>query len=402
MSIARRFVVPAALGLVLGTLSVNPAPALAGAPPGWTQSMYSPSHPGFNPRETTLTRTNVSSLGTRWTTSLGAANSIVGSAVAGGRVYVQTVYGGLAALHASTGAGIWSVTVGDYAAASSPALWNDYVIVAVQGSDDHGVAAAFDRRSGKSVWRTVLSGPAGLGTAVVSGDSVFVTTGPDVYRLSARTGAPVWKRTISEAPYDSGIEGSVAVSVDGSHVIAATIDGRVFDLSAATGAIRWQTVAGGGIYRAGPAIAGDVIYVPEGATGAEGGGVDIVALRLRDGSQIWRGFAGDDVHVTPAVAYGLVYIGAIDTGVRALDATTGVERWAIESLPEIWSSAAVANGVVYQATESTFLAIDARTGEELFSTTIGGGFANMSSSAVWGGRVYTGSGEGIVRVFAPR
>jgi outer membrane protein assembly factor BamB len=332
---------------------------------------------------------------------MGADRSVEASVVvSGGRAYVLTFDGVLSALQASTGGQIWSVTLGGSAGVTSPALTAKAVIVTYQNGQVR--TAAFDRRSGARLWTTELSGEGVMATPVVSGNAVYLSTGTDIYRLSASSGAIVWQRTVAADASASGIFGPVAISADGSQLVTATIDGTVFDLQTSTGAIRWQTTAGGGIYRGGPAIAGSTIYVPEGRTGAEGGGVDIVALRLADGVELWRGFAGDDVHTTPAVADGLVYIGAIDTGFRALDATTGAERWAIESLPEIWSSAAIANGVVYESTESTFFAVDARTGEELFSTVIGSGFANMSPPTVWAGRVYLGSGEGTVRAYALR
>jgi outer membrane protein assembly factor BamB len=402
MKIARRLLVPATLFVAL-CLAAGASPAIGASPgpPGWTQSGYSFTHTGNNPRETTLSTANVGSLHVVWSRSLGVDQSVEASvAVSGGRAYVLTFDGTLAALQAATGRRVWSISMGGSSATTSPALTTHSVIASYQG--DHASAAAFNRETGARLWTTALSGQATMATPVVAGTAVYLSTGADIYRLSASTGAIMWRTTITNDPEWSGVWGPVAVSADGTNLIAAALDGTVFDLRTATGAIRWQTTAGGGIFRGGPAISGDTIYVPEGATGAEGGGFDIVALRLVDGVQLWRGFAGDDVHTTPAIGNGLVYIGAIDTGFRALDARTGSERWAIESLPEIWSQAAVANGVVYVSTESTFFAANARTGAQLFSTVIGSGFANMSPPVVWSGQLYVGSGEGIVRAFSLR
>jgi len=400
MKIARRLLVPATLLVALG-LIVGAGSALGASPgpPGWTQMGYSSAHTGNNPRERTLSTTNVASLEVAWSRSMGIDQSVEASVVvSAGRVYVLTFDGVLSARQASTGRAIWSVSLGGSAGVVSPALTSTAVIATYQG--DRVRTAAFDRRTGARIWTTELSGDGVMATPVVSGNGVYLSTSTDVYRLSASTGAIVWQRTITNDPSTAGVWGPVAISPDGTHLVAATLDGTVFDLQTTSGAVRWQTHAGGGIFRGGPAIAGTTVYVPEGRTGAEGGNVDIVALRLSDGAELWRGFAGDDVHTTPAVGSGLVFIGAIDTGFRALDARTGAERWAIESLPEIWSSAAIANGVVYESTESTFFAVNATTGEQLFSTVIGSGFANMSPPTVWAGRVYVGSGEGTVRAYA--
>ena len=401
MKVARRLLVPATM-LVAISLAIGAGSALGASPgpPGWTQMGYSSAHTGYDPRETTLSTSNVGSIEVDWSQSMGTDKSVEAPViVSGGRAYVLTFDGVLSARQASTGRAIWSVSIGGAAGVVSPALTSKAVIVTYQDADQPW-AAAFDRRTGGRLWDTELSGDAVMATPVVFGNAVYFSTASVIYRLSASTGDVVWQRTISNDRFTSGVWGPVAISPDGTQLVAASLDGTVFDLWTSTGETRWDVTAGGGIYRGGPAIAGSTIYVPEGRTGAEGGGVDIVALRLSDGHELWRGFAGDDVHTTPAVGYGLVYIGAIDTGFRALDAQTGAERWAIESLPEIWSSAAIANGVVYESTESTFFAVNARTGEQLFSTVIGSGFANMSPPTVWAGRVYVGSGEGTVRAFA--
>jgi len=88
--------------------------------------------------------------------------------------------------------------------------------------------------------------------------------------------------------------------------------------------------------------------VPEGrSNGDEGGGFDICALQVSDGRILWRSYAGDDVHVTPAAGKGLVVIGSIDEGLRALDSRTGALRWTAPYEGEVWGAPVLANGVVY-------------------------------------------------------
>ena len=184
--------------------------------------------------------------------------------------------------------------------------------------------------------------------------------------------------------------------------IAATTDGHVFCLVGTDGRIAWNVLAGGGIHTGGPAIYNGIAYVPEGRGGDEGGGFDIVALQLSDGREVWRGYAGDDVHVTPAAGAGKVVIGSIDEGLLARDSWTGALLWTAPYEGELLGSPVIANGVVYAGTDSGIVAHNAATGVLLWTDPFGLGMANMSSPAVVDGRIYTGSGEGTVTVFGLR
>ena len=65
---------------------------------------------------------------------------------------------------------------------------------------------------------------------------------------------------------------------------------------------------------------------------------------------LWRYITGTgrQVHSSPAVANGMVYIGSDDNNVYALNASTGRLRWKYTTICcGVYSSPAVANGVVY-------------------------------------------------------
>ena len=128
----------------------------------------------------------------------------------------------------------------------------------------------------------------------------------------------------------------MAVSGGGEYVVVWANDGHVYALAANTGKIHWDVNAGGGIDHGGPAIYSGIVYVPEGLAGAEGGGFDICALQVSDGRVLWRSYAGDDVHVTPAAGKGMVVIGSIDEGLLALNSQTGELLWTTPYEGEVW------------------------------------------------------------------
>src|SRR5215831_12611656 len=133
----------------------------------------------------------------------------------------------------------------------------------------------------------------------------------------------------------------------------------------------------------------------------------------------WAFKAGGGIVTSPAVADGVVYIGAMDGHMYAIDEQTGKEKWNFKSRMPIASSAAIANGTLYFASSAGSLAaIDIATGkpkwtlpteyERKFEAKNLHGYPSAaqtipdawdiftSSPAVANGKVYFGSGDGNV------
>ena len=112
-------------------------------------------------------------------------------------------------------------------------------------------------------------------------------------------------------------------------------------------------------------------------------------------SLYWRFEAGDLVWSSPAVADGVVYVGSKDHSLYALDASTGARLWRYRTGGGIWSSPAVADGVVFVGSDDGNLyALDASSGAKLWSRATGGPLD--SSPAVADGVVYVGASKGTV------
>jgi eukaryotic-like serine/threonine-protein kinase len=389
----------AALGISLVLSLSFGGGALAKSGPGstWSQFHGSWTRDGYDTKEARLTPNSVGGLTVGWTTSIG--ENVEGSpVVSGNRVFVAGWTGTLAALRASDGRLLWSRDVGGEMANSSPAVFGQTVIVAY-GGDLAGQLAAYSVNKGARIWSADVDGGVLLSPPTVVGSTVYIASQQGtVFAFSAKTGQQRWT-TVLTTNADAGIDGPLAVSTDGSRIFAASLDGYLYALRASTGEILWTTKVGGGVYRGGPAYSAGVVYVPSGQTQAEGSGFSIVAVRASDGTVLWSAEAGDDVHSTPAVGLGGVYIGAIDGSLHAIDAETGASLWVDELEHEIWSSPALAHGVLYVNTESTFVAIQASSGEILFSRSMGTGFALMSSPAVSSGHVFTGAEPEYVTSF---
>ena len=63
-------------------------------------------------------------------------------------------------------------------------------------------------------------------------------------------------------------------------------------------------------------------------------------------TELWRFATGGIVYSSPAVANGIVYVGSEDKNLYAIDAVTGKEKWRFATGDWVESSPAVANGII--------------------------------------------------------
>ena len=169
-------------------------------------------------------------------------------------------------------------------------------------------------------------------------------------------------------------------------------DGNLYALMASTGQKLWSFSTGSGqTILDSPAVAGEVVYI-----GAYDG--TFYALNASTGKQLWSFATGPNPIVgAPTVVNGVVYVsGGVPETLYALNANTGKLLWSDGNSIGGWSSAAVANGVLFIGSfDNNLRAINARTGAVLWSYAVTDGFVE-SSPAVADGVVYIGSGDGTV------
>lgn len=133
----------------------------------------------------------------------------------------------------------------------------------------------------------------------------------------------------------------------------------------------------------------------------------------------WSFNTGGPIVASPAIADGVVYVASFSTFLYAIDQQTGQEKWKFKSSMPIASSPAVADGTVYfVSSRGALAAIDAATGqpkwvfageyERKFEAKGLHGYPNSgqtipdawdvftSSPAVAHGKVYFGTGDGNV------
>ena len=191
--------------------------------------------------------------------------------------------------------------------------------------------------TGKTRWRIELSGAnsARIGTA---DGVVYVTTLDRLYALDAATGAQIWE---AQGPF-----GNSSIVISGGTVYLGNV--VVYAIDAATGVERWHynTVWGDPF----PIIANGVVYTRQ---------MDqLVALDADTGNVLWT--VPDRI---PLLLYKTTLY-SYYSGLHALDAATGATKWTQE---KICCAIAAANGRVYSPTPDGWSALNAGTGNILWS-----------------------------------
>jgi len=125
----------------------------------------------------------------------------------------------------------------------------------------------------------------------------------------------------------------------------------------------------------------------------------VYALDARRGHLKWSFQTGSPVRSTPAVHHNTVFVGSFNGNLYALNAATGAEKWRRAyipgewSCPQIQSSPAVVDGVVYYGGRDSYIhAADAETGATRWMSCQDGNWV-IASPAVHEGTVYTGTSD---------
>jgi outer membrane protein assembly factor BamB len=125
-----------------------------------------------------------------------------------------------------------------------------------------------------------------------------------------------WKLSLGKA--DGYAFSPVVVN---SSVVAASADGAIARVDAASGRVLWRIKADTGL-TAGVGTDGNIIVL-----GADKGGV--LAYDM-EGKLLWKAQASSEVLSSPAVGQGIVVVRSVDNRIVGLDAKTGEKKWTVQ------------------------------------------------------------------------
>jgi len=145
--------------------------------------------------------------------------------------------------------------------------------------------------------------------------------------------------------------------------------------------------------RSTPAVADGVVYL--------GAHFKVLALDAETGTVIWEQETTGPVHSSPAVAGDTLFLGFLDHRMVALEQDTGAIRWQFKTGGAISGSANATNGILYFGSWDSFIyALDAVTGELIWKTGIVGDI--RSAVALHEGALYASDNEGNLYILNAR
>ena len=313
-----------------------------------------------------------------------------------GRVYVSNWYGygnwnpGLYSIDANTGEILWvnrNVT-----GASTPSIYNGTIFIGSLSGKLYAVNAS----TGEVVWeRNLEKNPEWWGIAsspLIYNETIYVTTFSDgtLHALDLN-GNEVWNVTtgnrISQYSSPSAYNGIVFFAGNStSNMLYAVDEG---------GNVVWTFQADSKILDTPSIGCGKVFFATENR---------LYAVNL-NGSEAWS-IPFNGTISSPAVAYCKIFIGSMNGKFYCFNATSGEKIWEFDANGKIYSSPAVADGVVYFATNvpnGTVYALNAENGSLIWSYSLNppdGAYYNiMSSPFIYHGKVFIGADDGYLYAF---
>ena len=292
-----------------------------------------------------------------WSRHVGGPSELASPVIADGRVFIAHGAAmdpgpvGVAAFDLRTGAELWRrPTDAEVKGTPSVAGGRVFVVTSV------GTVAALAVESGELVWSAALGDPADRFdvTSPLVDQGVVYVGGPAVTAaLDAATGTVLWERSLGEDWFATIYSAPIA---DDSRVILGLNSG-LFVLDRMTGATLWSRETNGRETHRSPALVDGVLY----AAGDTFGSQRLRAFEIASGSELWSApYPAGNSNSAPAVSDSAIVIG---TGYGTLEA------FARSDGRSLWSfavGAPIASGRPYSATASTVTASPIITGDAAY------------------------------------
>jgi eukaryotic-like serine/threonine-protein kinase len=285
------------------------------------------------------------------------ANSPINSApaVQNNNVYITTRDGRLLAINISTqkllwefksGAEIpfaWGHESGDFYI-SSPTVFDNKIFF---GGGD-GFLYAVNAESGRELWKFKTKGRI-RSTPAVNKNIVYVGSfDGDLYAIDAVSGQLKWRFETEGSHLNSAefgfdrksIQSSPAVTAD-NKVIFGSRDGFIYAVDAMTGKELWRVDHDSSWINSSPACVGGFVYA------GTSDGKFVEAINTQDGKVAWRLNTDGIVWSSPAIAGNYLYVSDGAGVVYTVDRKTGKELWRYRVQRRVFSSPLVDNGRLY-------------------------------------------------------
>ena len=269
--------------------------------------------------------------------------------VADGYAYIGNARGTVRAISMRSGEFAWThLTPGFPRMASSPAVAGDEIVYHTMG----GGVYVLDRTTGHLKWSWNAGSAIESSPIIVDDVDYFGTASGEMYALDLRTHRLKWRKYLG-----AKITSSAAIS--GGRLFIGDYDGRLWALSPESGATRWVGRVNGKIYGT-PAVAGGRVFVPSVAYS--------LSAFSTSGRHLWSVSTGSYVYSSPAVADGVVCFGAYNGVFYGASAASGRVLWRVPTGGPISGASVIVDGVAYVGSfAGRILGVNLHTGRRLMT-----------------------------------
>ena len=251
--------------------------------------------------------------------------------IGGGQLFVMDTAGVLHAMDAATGAKHWTHSF-EVADRSAPAVFGggaSYAGGKVFITTGLGDVAALDAKSGKVLWKVRPAGPM-RGSPTLAFGSVFVMTlNNEIHALNAEDGTELWQESASLG--EEGVFGVAAPAAGQGTVIAGFSTGELIAYRYENGRTLWSDALSRTSLSASVGVLTDIDADPiidHGRVYALGQGGRMAAYELVTGQRIWElNLAGIS---TPALAGDWIFTLTDEAKVLCIARASGKVRWVAE------------------------------------------------------------------------
>ncbi len=269
--------------------------------------------------------------------------------VTDGYAYIGNARGTVRAISMRSGDFAWThLTPGFPRMASSPAVAGDEIVYHTMG----GGVYVLDRTTGHLKWSWNAGSAIESSPIIVDDVDYFGTASGEMYALDLRTHRLKWRKYLG-----AKITSSAAIS--GGRLFIGDYDGRLWALSPESGATRWVGRVNGKIYGT-PAVAGGRVFVPSVAYS--------LSAFSTSGRHLWSVSTGSYVYSSPAVADGVVCFGAYNGVFYGASAASGRVLWRVPTGGPISGASVIVDGVAYVGSfAGRILGVNLHTGRRLMT-----------------------------------
>ena len=283
-----------------------------------------------------------------------------------GRLYAHFGSFGTACLDTMTQSVLWRnqdvQIMHENGPGSTPVLWEDRLIIHFDGSDQQFIAA-FDKATGKLVWKTARTGEMrenpqqrkAYGTPLMvtmNGQPTVVSPAADwLYGYAPDTGKELWKLPYGEL----GFSMSVRPVADDSQVYISTCFGKSQVMAVKYAGLKTPEVAWRNNKNApkmcSPVLAGDLLFY------VDDGGI-VSCVEVKTGEALYRERLGGKFSASPILADGKVYFASREGVVTVIPAAREFKILAQNTLDGALMASPIAlDGALYLRTDKALYRI---------------------------------------------